>query len=297
MPSLAMYRITPPSDSAEFENICMDYLARKYKGDASLYGRKGQAQQGIDVIVSLEDNSYVCAQCKDLKSLNVKEIDKWIQQVDIECKIPMKEFIILVSVERDAKIQEHICLVTEKRKEEGKIPVKIFFWDDVTHYIKEDLTMLRMYYPEFYGGQNIKITEASNSGEIEYSKRITYEAQLRNLFFDESVKYRVEEFLDSDPVNGVDFELVACADACVWAIKKLLYRAPSLTTENVYFDIEYFIKLLMDYCEFFPNVSESNGVKVFATNKFNTKIEEDDLKHNDELRKKALDKYREIKNY
>ena len=66
MPSLAMYRISPPSDYSEFEYICNDYLSQKFKSDASIYGRQGQPQQGIDIVVTREDNTLIGAQCKDV---------------------------------------------------------------------------------------------------------------------------------------------------------------------------------------------------------------------------------------
>ena len=46
MPSLAMYTITPPTDPAEFENICMDYLKSKYDAEVTLYGRKAKSNRG-----------------------------------------------------------------------------------------------------------------------------------------------------------------------------------------------------------------------------------------------------------
>lgn len=63
MPSLSMLRLPPPSDSAEFENMLVDYTKSVYRVQASVYGRKGQAQHGIDVIV--ETYSRICIQCKD----------------------------------------------------------------------------------------------------------------------------------------------------------------------------------------------------------------------------------------
>lgn len=295
MPSLAMYKITPPTDSSEFENICMDYCRHKYIGDASLYGRKGQSQQGIDILITLKDNKYICAQCKNVKSVSVLDLSKWINKFDIECKILMKEFIILVSIENDAKLQEYICNISLKREEEGKVPIKLFFWNDIVHYIKMNQDMLRMYYPEFYQGQILKLEESTISPKEKYPERIIKEFDLKNLFLDETVKYQVEEFLNTNPRNGVPFKLVSYADVCIISVRKLLYRAPSLKNFSIcYIEISEFIKLFDEYCEFLSNVTESNGNTIFATNKYNTKVEEDDLKYNDNLRQKALKKYYEI---
>ena len=126
MPSLAMYTITPPTDPAEFENICMDYLMSKYDADATLYGRKGQKQHGVDILVTLKTQEYFFAQCKDVRTVSTTNIDSWIKKGE-ECKIPMKEFILIVSTDRDAKIQEHVCFENNKRVSAQKTPINIFF--------------------------------------------------------------------------------------------------------------------------------------------------------------------------
>lgn len=297
MPSLEMYKISPPSDYAEFERICMDYLERKYEADASVFGRKGQAQKGVDIIVTLKDNNYVCAQCKDVKKATVSDLEMWISKTDLECKIPMREFVIIVGFENDARLQESVCLISKNRRDEHKPPVKLYFWDDVVHFIKKDPNMLRMYYPELYVGQVVKLEAAMKSPEIQYPERITFSARLRNLFFDETVKYSVEEFLDSDPISGVDSTLIGMADACIYSIRSLLYRSPMLSSDDCYYDIQQFLKCFNEYCDFFSRVSEVRGNKVFATIKYGTKEERDDVDYNEKLRAIALEKYNELKNY
>jgi len=297
MPSLAMYRITPPTDSAEFEKICMDYLAHKYNADASLYGRKGQSQQGVDILVALKDNTYIAAQCKDWKTVSIRNLNDWITKADQECKLPIKKLIILVAVDTDTNLQAYICKVNSERQNDGKIPVQLFFWDDVVHYIKQDQTMLRMYYPEFYQGQEVKFEEAVKTAEEKYPERIKAAGRLLNLFFDEAVKYRVEEFLNSDPITGVDLELVGYSDALIIAIRKLLYRAPMLNADDYYYDIKEFLDSFNQYCIFLPNVTEVVGNKVFATNKYGTLEEKKDLRNNEELRKSALERYEVLKNF
>jgi len=297
MPSLAMYKITPPTDYAEFEKICLDYLEHKYNAEASLFGRKGQAQKGVDILVTLKDHSYIFAQCKKYQSVNVRQLDEWIKKAD-DCDIPMRELIIAVSVENDAVLQEHICKITTKRSQDGKAPVSILFWDDIVHYIKKDQTMLRMYYPVFYQGQEIKLAEATQKAEDKYPEIIRADTRLRSLFCEETIKYRIEEFLNTDPISGVSLELINYSDACIYAIQKLLFRAPMLTSEDAYYGIEQFLKCLIEYCEFLVNITETNGRGVvIATNRYHTKEEEQSLNRVDELRKNALDRYLELKNF
>lgn len=64
MPSLSMYKISAPTDPKEFENLLLDFAAVRYKGNATLLGRQGQKQHGVDVVVTRGDYSLVCVQCK-----------------------------------------------------------------------------------------------------------------------------------------------------------------------------------------------------------------------------------------
>ncbi len=84
MPALSMYKISAPSDPKEFENLLLDYSAAIYGGEASLLGRQGQAQHGIDVVVIRHDNSIVCVQCKNVKdsSVTTDRIDQWIKEAE-----------------------------------------------------------------------------------------------------------------------------------------------------------------------------------------------------------------------
>lgn len=296
MPSLAMYTITPPTDPAEFENICMDFLMSKYDADATLYGRRGQKQQGVDILVTLKTQEYIFAQCKDVKAVSTTNIDSWIKKGE-ECKIPMKEFILIVATDRDARIQEYVCFKNTERVADQKSPVKIFFWDDLTHFIKKDQTMLRIYYPELFTGQEIKLTEAAEKSEIKYPEMINGENKLRYLFFKEAVKYSVEFFLESDPIYGIPFDVISCADAFLISIKKLLYRAPLLSSDWLYEAIREFWLRFNEYCEFLPNVTECQNGKVLVRNKYGTDEEKNDINHAEELRKCALAKYNDLKDY
>ena len=296
MPSLAMYTITPPTDPAEFEKICMDYLMNKYDADATLYGRRGQSQQGVDILVTLKTQEYIFAQCKDVKTVSTTNIDSWIKKGE-ECKIPMKEFIIIVATDRDAKIQQYVCSENNKRVSGQKVPVKIFFWDDLTHFIKKDQTMLRIYYPELFMGQEIILTEAAEKTEIKYPEMINGENKLRYLFFEEAVKYSVELFLESDPIHGIPFDVISCADAFGISIKKLLFRAPLLSSDWLYEAIKAFLLNFNEYCELLPNVTECQNGKVFVRNKYGTDEEKNDISHAEKLRESALEKYNELKDF
>ena len=155
--------------------------------------------------------------------------------------------------------------------------------------------MLRIYYPELFMGQEIKLTEAAEKPEVKYPEMINSENKLRYLFFEEAVKYSVELFLESNPIYGIPFDVISCADALDISIKKLLYRAPLLSSDWLYEAIKDFLLQLNEYCEFLPNVTEFQNGKVFGRNSYGTDEEINDINHAEELRKCALAKYNDLK--
>ena len=84
----------------------------------------------------------------------------------------MKEFILIVATDRDARIQEYVCSKNIERVAGQKAPVTIFFWDDLTHFIKKDQTMLRIYYPELFMGQVSKGVSDNIKSRTWFSRRL-----------------------------------------------------------------------------------------------------------------------------
>ena len=117
MSSLSMYSLPVLQDEKEFEKVLMDYGHTIYGGTAYVLGTKGQAQHGIDVIVDKEDGSRVCIQCKNYNRIPVtlSKIDSWIKDAE-QSPVKFKHFVIAVSSIRDAKLQEYVCTISDKRK-------------------------------------------------------------------------------------------------------------------------------------------------------------------------------------
>lgn len=84
MPSLAMYSLQPPTDEREFEIILFEYGRQIFEGIPSILGNRGQAQHGIDVVITKIDGSQICIQCKDYIKTKVTErdIDEWVMMAD-----------------------------------------------------------------------------------------------------------------------------------------------------------------------------------------------------------------------
>lgn len=68
MPLPLQYKLPVTANPDEFEDMVVDYYKENYKF-AQRYGRKGQKQDGIDIIIRCSDSndsqSFIAVQCKN----------------------------------------------------------------------------------------------------------------------------------------------------------------------------------------------------------------------------------------
>lgn len=253
MPSLSMYKISAPTDAKEFENILLDYSANVYCGRATLLGRQGQTQHGVDVVVTRADFSKVCVQCKDIanRSITKTNIDHWISESETS-PIKMQLFVIAVAGERDAPLQEYVYQKTENRMREGKYPVEIIFWDDIEHFIKSRADILQIYYPFLYQ-ENYGIRKYDMD---KYPELIKSEGELKIAFLNEFVKFRIEEMIKVDVFMGFPSQLVLMCDSFEFEIQQVLYRAIAIKNVETYKNIQQFMKALNQYNLYLGSIGE-----------------------------------------
>lgn len=250
MPSLPMYKISAPSDAKEFENILMDYSGRIYGGRSTLLGRNGQAQHGVDVVVTRDDSSIICVQCKDVtqKAVTRTNIDNWIEEAE-QSIIPMVRFVIAVASYRDATIQEYVYSLSQKRVLQGKIPVEIVFWEDIEHFLKLNKDFLQLYYP-YLANQQIG-TNAENSNVL-----IKAPYDLKNAFLNEFVKYHVREYIEVDIFVGFPYDFAVMCDQFELSVQQIMYRAIMLRDSDMYHEITQFMNALHELTSCWSSLAE-----------------------------------------
>lgn len=279
MPSLSMYKISAPTDAKEFENLLLDYAANVYYGRATLLGRQGQVQHGIDVVVTCDDYSKVCVQCKDItkRSITKNDIDQWITESETS-PINMKLFVIAVAGERDASIQEYVYQKMENRIINGKYPVEIIFWDDIEHFVKLREDLLRVYYPFLCQEKN----EDRRYNVEKYPELIKSEGELRIAFLNEFVKYRIEEMMSVDIFVGFPSQLVIMCDDFEFEIQQVLYRAIAIKEVGTYSKIQEFLAALKEYNSYLSSIGE------FA-NKYMIRVINRQIRENHEAHEMVID--------
>ncbi|MEG4211250.1 restriction endonuclease [Microcoleus sp. S13_B4] len=154
MPTPSTSHLPKPKSWDEFEDITWEIYQRKWHDNqAQRYGRSGQAQNGIDIYGRQNSSDkYIGVQCKRVED---NKLTKKIIQAEIvkaECfSPPLSEYIIATTASRDAKLQDFVRSLNEKRRLENKFPVYIVFWEDICNDLAEpnNRDLLKKYYSEW----------------------------------------------------------------------------------------------------------------------------------------------------
>jgi hypothetical protein len=156
-------------DSTLFEDFCTDVLRRLPETDtAERYGKRGQAQYGIDIVVRLKSGEVHLAQCKLYRAFTAKQIatactEFLSNQAAWEPYKPNR-FILIVSADLGATaIQDEI---NEQAKFFGAAGVELSVWSGETLYAKalslNDGLLLRTYFREpAWSSQNQEVLTAA----------------------------------------------------------------------------------------------------------------------------------------
>ena len=250
----------------EFEKLLIDFSSAKYGGTADLFGRQGQKQDGIDIIVTLRPRfsqskqtcvqDLICVQCKDYKSTKVttNKIDAWIQEAEA-FPFPIQTLVIAVVIERDVTLQSHVICINQDRLQQGKFSVEIVFWDSIAHFVKQNDKILKMYYPMLYNAHISTIQSATSSP---YSSLILNEDDLKLSFMNICVKYYVTDFMKVTPFIGFNIDLVGQYDAFEIEWLRIRDRAIQLVNTQKYKEINDFVVKISEFVTYI-------GLKSFIT--------------------------------
>ena len=149
MPTLSERNYETPKSWSEFEAICKDAFHLRWSNpDLSMHGRQGQAQNGVDIYGYNSFGDYVGVQCKNtVDGISESVINS--ECVKAEKFFPaIKTLYIATTAKRDVHIQSYARKLSIERKNDGKFPVEIVFWEDVCSDLTRSESMLRKHYPE-----------------------------------------------------------------------------------------------------------------------------------------------------
>jgi hypothetical protein len=127
-------QIAPPSEWAEFENLCLALFQAQWQDDGvQKNGRQGQKQVGVDIFGTnhAQGGGLWAVQCKlkeAPRGLTTKEISDELAMAD-KFTPTLAHWIIATTAANDVNVQEFVRLLNVSRAEQKLFPVSVYFWD------------------------------------------------------------------------------------------------------------------------------------------------------------------------
>lgn len=174
-------QILLPSTEQEFEAFCAHVYGEIYNCTTpAMYGRRGQKQYGLDVLVYKDNlnkaSNRTGIQCKHVKTLTfdgsakvtvVKEVEKADSG-----KQQISRLIIATTLPSDQKLTDAVNALSDERFNNGKFPVEIQFWNDVENYIANSIVLSQRYHSNSNYSEKIKQAK-ENFDKERYSEVIS----------------------------------------------------------------------------------------------------------------------------
>jgi hypothetical protein len=140
-----------PRDWDTFEDIVCDVFARKLSNrNLQRYGRRGQAQSGVDV-AGLTQDGVLGIQCKHhpTGSITTSEIDEEVAKSE-GFRPELDEFTIATSADRDTAVHSYVLELSKRRVDENKYPVVIKFWEDIYGWLCEFPDLIHRHFTKYF---------------------------------------------------------------------------------------------------------------------------------------------------
>jgi hypothetical protein len=110
----------------KFEGFCADFIYKlPYVKDCHRHGKKGNKQDGIDILAELEEGGSAAFSCKQYNNFKISDVKKAVRALTYHAD----EYYLLLSCEAGVRIREEWC----------KNGPNWFVWDkyDISRKIRE----------------------------------------------------------------------------------------------------------------------------------------------------------------
>lgn len=194
------YYIFPTlSDDKEFERMVVDCFKGLYpEASVSLYGRNGQKQYGIDIIVQSKEE-VICVQCKNKTDITVKDVSEIIDKCIFIEKFPLRKLVIATASLNDTAINDFLLRVNSERN--LQYDVEYLSWECICDYIVN----FPYIHSKYYRGLQTNADPLSDE------------------FFELLNKYQILAFLRIDPmIEGISVDTPTNIDCFVMEVRTKL---------------------------------------------------------------------------
>lgn len=148
-------QIAPPKEWGTFEDLCHALFKRLWQDPlAQKNGRRGQVQQGVDVVGSLNGDcvTYLGVQCKGKES-NYGSKAKWAEVLSEVAKAEkfspkLDKWVFATTAPSDATLQEAARELSIERRAKGLFSVDVLGWEEIQALMVNTPEVIAEFYPE-----------------------------------------------------------------------------------------------------------------------------------------------------
>lgn len=150
MPTIQSLNLPVPKNWQEFETIVRDAQIQRWKSPMlQKNGRPGQKQEGVDIWGVDEIGRQVAIQCKRYKSpLKLKDVTVEVAMAE-KFSGHLSALYIATTADHDAKLQEQVRMLSDKRVANDKFAVALLFWDEIVGSLLLNSEVFSAHYPQF----------------------------------------------------------------------------------------------------------------------------------------------------
>lgn len=146
----------PPTYWQQFEDLCCDVFSAIWSdSNTQKNGRGGQKQNGVDIFGRPKGSAeYNGVQCKGKNigygnPVTVKELREEVKKA-FSFQPAIKDFILVTTHPKDAKIEKEARLLTKDNLTKGKFSVSVWGWEDLQSKIENYEWIIKKHYPTLY---------------------------------------------------------------------------------------------------------------------------------------------------
>ena len=142
-------RFQIPKNEADFERMCLELLRRHWSlPGLELFGKRGEAQYGIDILDTSGSVPVFAAQCK------LKEENKTLPPLEIQAEVDKaKQFIpllgkyaILTTAKISTQAQRKVREINQEHKSLGLFEVELLAWDQLCALLHQYTEVQEQFY-------------------------------------------------------------------------------------------------------------------------------------------------------
>ncbi len=233
------YRYQQPGNEDEFEDFCVRFY-RHFLKRATLvrYGKRGEKQDGIDIIDQVPRKPHVAIQCK------YHEITKTITPKSIKHEVLLAEtsvhkvdhYIIATTAKKSRYAQDTVIKLNQRPANIRRFTVEIHFWEEICTHLSEFGQALAdfIFYPELSQGEVGGLC-LMPAGSPSYSSAPTLGSPERSVYSE------IDALFMSRKIEVVEYEISKFPDPEV---------DDSLTPADRYAILRFRAKLAMERSQF-----------------------------------------------